>query len=90
MTHEYSFIYNVILYAYYRHVAVWDIQSCSLKREISLAEPVEQFRLSESETHAAVVTSSGKLLLYTIEHADDLPAEPVLRLQLKVRPSRAG
>ena len=68
----------------FRVLTVWDIQTCCVRREMSFSDGVEQFRISESETHVAVVTSAGKLLLYTIEHVEDLPALPVLQMPLKV------
>ena len=68
----------------FRVLTVWDIQSCTMRREMTFSDGVEQFRISESETHVSVVTSAGKLLLYTIDHIEDLPTLPIMQMPLKV------
>ena len=63
---------------------VWDIQSGSIKAEIHCRELIEQSCLSLSDTHVALVTSSGRVQLYAVDNDDDLPIAPIKQFQIQV------
>ena len=54
-----------------RDVVVWDIESCTIKVQVHCTEKVQQYCLSLTETHLAVVTESGKVMLYAVESVDE-------------------
>ena len=68
-----------------RDVVVWDVQSDCIKREIHVKEVVEQLCVCVTETHVGVITASDKMLLYTVEHDEDLPAAAIKHFHIQVR-----
>ena len=68
-----------------RDVVVWDIESCTIKVQVHCTEKVQQYCLSLTETHLAVVTESGKVMLFAVESVDeDLPVAPIKHFHLQV------
>ena len=68
-----------------RDVVVWDIESCTIKVQAYCVERVHKYCLSLTETHLAVVTESGRVLLYAVESVDeDLPVAPIKQFHLQV------
>ena len=67
-----------------RDAVVWDLQTGSIKVEIPCREVIEQCCLSLTDTHVALVTSSGRVLLYAVESDDDLPVAHIKQFQIQV------